>query len=120
MSVKQAIGVFAVMLIVASITVPMKAFSAGTLVSTLAWANPLNVVDGIQIEKSSSLTGVYSTLRQVAAGSVGYSDGTNGAGETACYRIAYYNTSGVGPYLGPLCKTFPTIPTQTPATFSVN
>lgn len=93
--------------------------SAGTLSATLTWQNT-ETTDGIQIEKSANIAGTYTIIKQTAANVTTYVDATNAAGDTACYRIAYFNTSGVGPYAGPVCKTFPIVPTQAPATFGVN
>ena|SRR5712692_9312829 len=91
---------------------------AGTLPSTLDWTNP-DTVDKIQIEKAASLTGAFTTLAQVPASTLTYLDATNGPGETACYRVAYFTTSGVGPYAGPVCKTFPALPSQAPGALTV-
>lgn len=93
--------------------------AAGTLKSSLAWTNT-DTTNGVQVEKASSSTGVFTMLKQLLANTVSYDDVTNGSGETACYRMAYYNTSGVGPYSFVVCKTFPTVPTQAPAAFTVN
>jgi hypothetical protein len=94
--------------------------SAGTLPSTLSWANPVDITDGIQIEKAASLTGAFTIIKQTAANIVTYIDATNSPGDNSCYRIAYFNTSGVGGYAGTVCKSFPQIPAQVPATFGVN
>lgn len=91
---------------------------AGTLPAQLDWSNP-NTVDGIQVEKGGSLTGAFSMLKQLPANALTYTDATNNPGTTSCYRLGYFNTSGIGPYAGPVCKTFPAVPSQTPATFTV-
>lgn len=91
---------------------------AGTLTATLTWTNP-DTIDGIQVEKSNSPTGTFGILNQIAAGTTTYADTTNSPGDQSCYRIAYFNSSGVGPYAGPVCKVFPTVPTQTPGSFVV-
>lgn len=94
--------------------------AAGTLAATLVWTNPVDITDGVQVEKSNSVSGIFTTIKQTAGNTVQYVDATNSPGDTACYRVAYFNTSGVGPYAGPVCKTFPTVPTQAPASFGVN
>jgi amino acid transporter len=91
---------------------------AGTLPADLTWSNP-DTLDKIQIEKGSSLAGPFATINQVAAGQTSYTDATNAPGDTACYRAAYINSSGIGPYAGPVCKTFPALPSQTPGSFTV-
>ena len=92
---------------------------AGTLPAQLDWTNPLDLTDGVQVEKGASLTGPFVSIRQLPAASTTFTDLTNSAGTTACYRLAYFNTSGVGPYAGPVCKTFPAVPSQAPATPTV-
>lgn len=92
---------------------------AGTLPSILNWTNP-DTVDKVQIEKAASLTGAFTMLAQIPASTITYLDATNGPGETACYRVAYFTTSGVGPYAGPVCKTFPALPSQAPGALTVN
>lgn len=91
---------------------------AGTLSSDLTWQNT-DLNNKIQVEKSNNATGIYTVIAQPAAGSTGYSDATNAPGDTACYRVAYFNLSGVGPYAGPVCKTFPALPSQAPASLTV-
>ena len=97
---------------------PLTSF-AGTLPATIAWTNT-DTVDGVQIEKSNAPVGTFTTIKQIAALSITFTDPTNAPGDTACYRVAYFNTSGVGPYAGPVCKAFPTVPNQTPAGVTVN
>jgi hypothetical protein len=92
---------------------------AGTLPAQLDWANPVDTTDSIQVEKGSALAGPFAIIKQVAPGVTTYTDATNAPGETACYRVAYDNTSGVGPYAGPVCKTFQAIPSATPTPFTV-
>jgi hypothetical protein len=91
---------------------------AGTLPAQLTWTNT-DANDSIQIEKGPALTGNFAAINQVVPGTTGYTDATNAPGDTACYRVAYFNTSGIGPYAGPVCKTFPALPAQAPATFTV-
>lgn len=92
---------------------------ASTLSAQLDWSNPVDVTDSVQVEKSSTLAGTYSVLKQLPANSITYTDATNAPGSTACFRVAYFNTSGIGAYAGPVCKTFPATPTQTPSSFTV-
>ena len=92
---------------------------AYALDSNLTWTNPVTTF-GVQVEKASSVGGTYVMINQTAVNATSYTDTDNVAGATACYRIAYFNTSGVGPYATSVCKTFPQIPTQTPANFGVN
>lgn len=98
---------------------PSISFAAGILPADLVWSNPVDTVNGIQVEKGSIASGPFVMLSQVPAGSTAYHDGTNGAGETACYRVAYFNTAGVGPYSPTVCKNFPLLPTAAPVGFSV-
>lgn len=109
-----------IVLILCLVFASMGLAEAGTLPATLAWSNPIDVTDGIQVEKSASATGTFATIKQVPSGTITFTDAANNPGETACYRVAYFNPSGIGPYAGPICKTFPTIPAQAPATFTVN
>lgn len=92
---------------------------ANALDSVLTWTNTATTY-GIQIEKSSSINGTYVMINQTAPNVSMFTDSSNVAGDTSCYRIAYFNTSGVGPYTGAVCKTFPLVPTQTPAGLGVN
>lgn len=108
--------VFLVFCIVASVA--MRAHAA-TLPSILEWSNPVDVTDQIRVEKSGSITMPFTKLTDLSANSLTYTDATNGPGDTACYKIAYFNSSGLGPYAGPVCKIFPTVPGQSPATFTV-
>lgn len=92
--------------------------SAGSLPSEITWTNP-DLINKIQIEKGPSFVGPFVTINQVMAGQTLYTDATNEPGETACYRLAYVNASGIGPYAGPVCKTFPALPLQTPEMLTV-
>lgn len=101
------------------LALPLLVFAqAGTLPAQLDWSNP-NTTDTLQLEKSSALTGTYSTLNVLTPNTKTYLDATNNPGSTSCYRLAYKSTSGIGPYAGPVCKTFPAIPSETPQTFTV-
>ena len=91
---------------------------AGTLASVLSWTNP-DTTDGIQIEKASSCAGAFTVLKSVPAGTTSYTDATNAPGDTPCYRVAYVNSSGIGPYAGPTGKVFPPIPAQAPTSLQV-
>ena len=92
---------------------------AGTLPADLSWSNPINTVDQIQIEKSGVQSGPYTVIVTMPAGATSYQDATNNPGSTQCYRAAYLNSSGVGPYAGPVCKTFPALPASSPGAFTV-
>ena len=94
------------------------AHASGTLPAQLDWINS-DTLNPIQIEKGSALSGPFTKIVTVPAGTITDTDATNAPGDTACYRVAYANPSGVGPYAGPVCKTFPTIPVQSPGTFTV-
>lgn len=117
---KKLLGAVALVLcMVGSVVGSVYSVEAGTLPATLTWSNPTDITDGIQVEKSASVTGTFVIVNQTAVNVTTYTDATNAAGDTSCYRIAYFNTSGVGLYAGPVCKTFPTVPTVAPATFGV-
>jgi hypothetical protein len=103
--------------VVLSLVVPT--VSAFALDAILTWTNSSST-HGIQIERSATIGGTYSVINQTAANVSTYTDSTNIAGTTSCYRIAYFNTSGVGPYTTPYCKSFPVVPTQLPGAFAVN
>jgi hypothetical protein len=91
---------------------------AGTLQSDLSWTNT-DSINKIQVVKGSGTVGTFTEIAQVLAGQTTYTDATNNPGETACYKVAYINSAGVGPYAGPVCKTFPPLPSATPGTFQV-
>lgn len=86
--------------------------SAG-LNSVLTWDN-VDSINPIQIEKGASLEGPFSFLATVVPNTVTFMDESNTPGENSCYRLAYANTSGVGPYSNVVCKLFPTLPTAAP------
>jgi hypothetical protein len=92
---------------------------ASALDAVLEWTNTATTY-GIQVEKSTSINGTYVLLHQTAPNVSTYTDSSNAPGDVACYRVAYFNASGVGPRTGGVCKSFPTVPTQTPAAFGVN
>jgi hypothetical protein len=115
---KILIGAVCVFALCLMLSVWIELTHAGTLPAQLDWTNP-DIVDKIQIEKSASLTGTYTILSQPAAETSAFLDATNAPGDAPCYRLAYVNPSGIGPYAGPVCKTFPAIPTQTPGAFTV-
>jgi hypothetical protein len=78
------------------------------LVSTISWGNPVTMTTNqLQVEKGSSPTGQFVGIAQLPANSTSYTDANNVAGTTACYRVAYLMGNGIGPYAGPVCKTFP-------------
>lgn len=110
-----AIGLFGVCLILMA---SMAFAQAGTLPAQLDWSNT-DTADTIQVEKGPALTGPFTVLNILPANTATYLDGTNSAGTLACYKVAYKSSSGIGPYAGPVCKTFPAIPSQAPASFTV-
>jgi hypothetical protein len=91
---------------------------AGTLQATLSWTNA-DTLNSIQVEKGNSATGTFSMLVQLAPNTITYVDATNVPSEVSCYRVAYFNNSGVGSYAGPVCKTFQALPSQSPGSFTV-
>ena len=98
---------------------PLLAFAqAGTLPATLDWTNP-DIVNGLQVEKSNSATGTFTSIKQLPAKTITFTDATNAPGDTACYRVAYFNTSGMSPYAGPVCKTFPASPQTAPSSLTI-
>ncbi len=105
-------------LLILSFIYPLKG-QAQSLDANLQWANPVDITDSIQVEKSTSLTGSFALLKQLAPNTITYTDSTNSQGTTGCYRVAYFNTSGVGPYVGPVCKTFPQTPQTAPSSLTV-
>jgi hypothetical protein len=92
--------------------------AANTLPAQLTWSNP-DTTDKIQVEKGPAAAGTFTTIAQLPALTTTYLDATNAPGDNNCFRVAYFNASGVGPYAGPVCKNFPALPTQTPGAFIV-
>lgn len=116
--------VFLVSLLLAFGAWNTRAYAApGPLQAVLDWGNPDDTTDKIQVEKGISrtgtFTGTFASMGQLPPSTITFVDSLNSPGDTACYRIAYVNASGVGPYAGPVCKTFPALPTQTPEPFTV-
>jgi hypothetical protein len=108
-----SIAIFVVVVLLSA--VPL---SAGTLQSHLDWTNT-DTTNGIWVDKGPTLTGPFNMLVQLPAGTITYTDSTNAPGQTSCYRVAYFNVSGIGSWAGPVCKTFVPISSQTPGTFTV-
>ena len=106
-------GLFAISLLCASVSV-----QAGTLPSDLSWTNT-DSVNKVQVVKGPAIAGPFIEIAQVAAGLASFTDATNTAGDTACYKVAYINSSGPGTYAGPVCKTFPAVSQQVPGAFQV-
>lgn len=86
---------------------------AGTLPAVLTWTN-LDTTNQIQINKAPAALGPWAKLTVTAAGTLTYTDATNAPGDTACFKLQYSNSSGLGPDSIVACKTFPSVPTVAP------
>lgn len=84
---------------------------AQSLTAKLTWTN-VDTTNRIQVEKSTSPTGTFVIIQTLDPGTATFTESAAGIpGSQVCYRVAYYNTSGVGPYSNVACKTFPLVPT---------
>lgn len=92
---------------------------AFALDAVLTWTNTASTF-GVQVERAPSIGGTYTMINQTAINASTYTDSSNVAGTTSCYRIAYFSVSGVGSYTTAVCKSFPAIPAQVPTSFAVN
>lgn len=86
---------------------------AGTLTAVLTWQNS-DTTDAVQIDRGPASTGPFAKLSTVPAGVLTYTDATNNPGDTVCYRVENFNSSGNGPSSNVACKTFPPVPTVAP------
>jgi len=86
---------------------------AQALSATLAWDNA-DTTDQVRVDKASSSSGTFNTLTTLPAGTLTYTDTTNVAGSTPCYRVENVNSSGAGPSSNVVCKAFPPMPTVAP------
>ena len=108
-------ALFSLVVMVALCSVGLaEAQSTTNLTSVLSWDNS-DAMNSIQIEKGPSSDGPFSFLATVVPNTVTFIDEKNAPGEQSCYRLAYANTSGVGPYFNVACKSFPTLPTAAPS-----
>lgn len=97
--------------VLAVIAVPLA--QAGTLPSLLTWTTT-DTVDAVQIDKGAASAGPFTKLATVAAGVKTYTDATNSAGTTACYRVEHVSGAGLGPVSNVACKVFPSVPAVAP------
>jgi hypothetical protein len=86
---------------------------AGTLTAVLTWQNT-DTTDAVQIDRAPASAGPFTKLSTVPAGTLTYTDATNNPGDTVCYRVENFNSSGNGPSSNVACKTFPPVPTVAP------
>ena len=88
--------------------------------ASLAWTNTATVYD-VAIERGSAPQGPFADRAISAPGTVDYTDaGPFLQGEQVCYRLAYQNSVGKGPYSNVACKTFPILaPVESPSSLTV-
>jgi hypothetical protein len=93
-------------------------WAVDSLQTTVAWKN-VDTSRKIQLEKGPATTGPFMILAQLEANTTSYLDTKNAPGEKACYRMAYFDDAGFGPFSTPKCKTFTVTSTSPPSTVTV-
>lgn len=111
--IKPIVSGLVFLLVLVVLCVPVSYAQAATLQAVLTWQDS-DTTDSVQIDKAPASSGPWATLSTVAPGVLTYTDATNAPGQTACYRVENFNSSGNGPSSNVVCKTFPSVPTVAP------
>jgi len=77
----------------------------------LAWVNTSLVLSGVQIERKTDVTGVYSVVAEIGAGVTNYSNNGLVSGHVYYYRIRASNLAGNSPYSSEAGASVDTLPT---------
>ncbi|QJD80222.1 fibronectin type III domain-containing protein [Spirosoma rhododendri] len=80
----------------------------------LAWADLSNNESSFQLERSSSATGTFTKVADIAANATTYTDNNLTDATQYCYRIRAINAAGPSGYADAVCVTTPLAPPASP------
>lgn len=89
---------------------------AATGTAVIQWTNTSSTFP-LHLERASSAAGPWTQIADIPASTSTYTDNNLVIPGTVCYRLAYYNAGGNGPYSivdANSCKTFVSPPTMAP------
>lgn len=114
---------FMLLILSALLLFPMTALAA-TGTAIVVWTNT-DTVNSVRLEQAQTVAGPFQLLTALPPGATSYSVSGLTVPSTVCFRAAYTNTAGIGPYSNVACKDLvagsspPTAPSNVTVTITI-